>query len=323
MTGRASHSRASTETSLGTTGIRTSAVIAGGSPLAGGMEWAYGSDLSHAAAVDLVEAIMRSPIRAIDTSNVYGDGAGETRIGDAVRRLGGLPDGFSVFTKVDAKNGDFSADRVRTSIAESQERLGLSAFPLVFLHDPEYGSPFEEKAGPGGAVEGLLSLKADGIVSQIGLAGGDSREMRKYLDLGIFDAFLTHSRYSLVDRSADALIDLARAAGLGVLNAAVFGGGLLTRPNAPGMYGYREAHPAVIESVRRMDAACRAHGIELGTAALQFSLRDPRVDCTVVGFSRPERIEATLKAADVQIPESLWLELDSLLPPAEAWLDAT
>ena len=52
--------------------------------------------------------------------------------------VGGLPPGYWISTKVDGKDGDYSARRVRRSIEESVERLGLDHFPLVYLHDPEY-----------------------------------------------------------------------------------------------------------------------------------------------------------------------------------------
>ena len=89
-------------------------------------------------AITLVTQILRSPIRLIDTSNGYSDGESERRIGEGIRRVGGLPPGYWISTKVDGKDGDYSARRVRRSIEESAERLGLDYFPLVYLHDPEY-----------------------------------------------------------------------------------------------------------------------------------------------------------------------------------------
>jgi D-threo-aldose 1-dehydrogenase len=55
---------------------------------------------------------------------------------------------------------------------------------------------------------------------------------------------------------------------------------------------------------------------------LQASLRDPLVDTTVVGFSKPERIDAIVRSAKAELPGELWDELDALRPPPHAWLDA-
>jgi len=71
-----------------------------------------------------------------------------------------------------------------------------------------------------------------------------------------------------------------------------------------------------------MRAACGHHGVDLATAALQFSLRDPRFATTVVGMSRPSRVAATLAAAATPVDDELWAELESMLPPRHVWLDA-
>jgi D-threo-aldose 1-dehydrogenase len=61
-----------------------------------------------------------------------------------------------------------------------------------------------------------------------------------------------------------------------------------------------------------MAAICQAYGVPLAAAALQFSLRDPRVTSTVVGMTRPERIGQTLALAQHPIPDALWPELDAV-----------
>ncbi|MDQ3541784.1 MAG: aldo/keto reductase, partial [Chloroflexota bacterium] len=49
--------------------------------------------------------------------------------------------------------------------------------------------------------------------------------------------------------------------------------------------------------------------VPLGAAALQFSLRDPRITSTIVGMSRPERIDETIALAEQQVPDACWEEL--------------
>ena len=63
-------------------------------------------------------------------------------------------------------------------------------------------------------------------------------------------------------------------------------------------------------------------GTDLATAAIRFSTRDPRVSSTIVGISKVPRIESTLAAAAVELPEQFWAELEALVPSAEDWLDA-
>lgn len=306
----------------GGTGRTVSAVTAGGSPL-GSMPRLYGREVSASEATDTVTAVVRSAIRTIDTSNGYSDGESERRIGAAVAAAGGLPADMTVITKVDASGTDYSGDRVRASVDESRTRLGLDHLPLVHLHDPEFHD-FDHLTAPGGAVDALVGLKESGVVGAIGLAGGRVQEMARYLALGVFDALLVHNRWTLLDRSAGPLLAQAEELGLTLINAAVYGGGMLAVSTvAPGAtYGYRPAPPEVLAAVEQMRQACARHGVPLATAALQFSLRDPRFATTVVGMSRPSRVAATLEAAATPVDDDLWPELETLLPPRHAWLDA-
>ncbi len=306
---------------LGRTGIVVSAVCAGGSPL-GSMPQLYGRDVSREQGVATVRAVLDSPIRTIDTSNGYSDGESERRIGAALAQVGGKPADVVVITKVDADGRDYSGDRVRASVAESMQRLGLDHLPLVHLHDPE-NFAFAELTAPGGAVDALVGLKESGVVGAIGLAGGRVQEMARYLALGVFDVLLVHNRWTLLDRSAGDLLAAAEERGMGLVNAAVYGGGILAGDGTgPLRYGYRPAPPEVLASVEGMRQVCERYGTDLRTAALQFSLRDPRFGTTVVGMSRPERVAATVSAAEQELPDEIWDELEALLPPAHVWLDA-
>ncbi len=53
---------------------------------------------------------------------------------------------------------------------------------------------------------------------------------------------------------------------------------------------------------------------------MQFSLRSPLVDSTVVGVSSPDRVAQTLEYAEHPVPDELWDELERLVPPRELWL---
>lgn len=304
---------------LGSTGLTVSAVAAGGGPI-GSMPEMFGYDVPTEQAVDLVTKLLRSPVRVIDTSNGYSDGESECRIGQGITRAGGLPADYLIATKTDAKDGDYSGTRVRQSVQESMGRLGLDKLPLVYLHDPEYALD-QGLDAPGGAVEVLVELRREGIIGALGLAGGDVKVMHQFLDLGVFDVLLNHNRWTLVDRSAGELFDRASAAGMGVVNAAYLGGGLLANPHGQRMYGYRPAKEATVNAAIALEALCRKWGTDLATAALQFSLRDPRIHMSVVGISKPERIEALLASAKAELPEEFWAAAEELVPDPSNWLD--
>jgi D-threo-aldose 1-dehydrogenase len=304
---------------LGSTGLTVSAVTVGGAPL-GSMPENFGHELDRGDAVALVAYVLDSPVRVIDTANGYSGGESERRIGAAIAERGGLPPDFLVATKVDAAGRDYSGARVRASVAESKQRLGLDHLPLVFLHDPE-GHDFAELSGPGGAVETLMALRAEGEIGHVGLAGGNAPEMQRYLALGGFEALLVHNRWTLVDHSASALLDQAQEAGVAVVNAAIYGGGILAKPGTTNRYAYREASSATLAAVEAMAALCAEHGTDLATAALQASVRDPRVATTAVGLSSPARLDALLAALEVDLPDRLFDALDELRPAPQHWLE--
>jgi D-threo-aldose 1-dehydrogenase len=310
---------------LGATGLTVSAVTVGGAPL-GSMPQNFGYEVAEQDAVTLVREVLASPLRTIDTSNGYSGGESERRIGLGIAEYaaeqGGVPQDLLVITKVDARDGDYSGERVRASVAESSERLGISPLPLVHLHDPEFHD-FDAMTAPGGAVDTLVRLREEGVIGHIGLAGGDVHELARYLELGVFEALLVHNRWTLVDHSAQALIRDARDRGIAVVNAAIYGGGILANPRGGSTtYGYRAAAPETLAAIAAMDDLARRHGTDLATVALQASLRDPLVDTTVVGFSKPERIEAIVRSTRVELPDAFWDELDALRPPPRVWLDA-
>jgi len=296
---------------FGRTGIAVTPLCVGCAQI-GNMGELFG-EVPEAQALDLLGALFHSPIRFFDTAAAYGDGESERRIGLALRERGGVPEGYVLATKADRDlaSGDFSGEQARRSVERSLRLLGVERLPIVHIHDPEYASTsFEEIMGPGGAVEVLQAYKREGIIGAIGIAAGPIDMMTRYVETGAFDVVLTHNRYTLVDRSAEPLIALAAARGMAVLNAAPYGSGMLAKgPDRWPTYMYRAAAPALIERARHIERICQAHGVPMAAAALQFSLRDPRITSTVVGMARPERIAQTIELARHPIPDALWGEI--------------
>jgi D-threo-aldose 1-dehydrogenase len=307
---------------LGRTGMDVTALCIGTSPLAS-MARLYGYEVDERRAIDTVLAAFDSPITFLDTSNGYGeDGTAEKRIGAAIRERGGLPDGVVLATKVDPDpvTGDFSGARVRASYAVSLERLGIDRVPLLYLHDPERIS-FEQGVADDGPVPALVALREQGLVDHIGVAGGPTDVLSRYLDTGVFDVLLSHNRYTLLDRSARELYESAAELGIGVVNAAPYGGGMLAKgPEVQSSYAYGARDERIAQAAGAMKAACDRRGVPLAAAALQFSMRAPFIDSTVVGVSAPERVAQTVAYALHEIPADLWDELESLAPPADLWL---
>lgn len=300
---------------LGATGLAVTPVCVGCAPL-GDMPETFEYSVSRERAHETLRAVFASPINFLDTAASYGDGESERRIGEVLREMGGLPEGRVLSTKADRdlKTSEFSGEQMRRSVERSLRLLGLERLQLVFLHDPEHES-FEHIMAPGGPAETLAGLRDEGVIEHLGVAGGPVELMIRYVETGLFEAAITHNRYTLLERSAEPLLDACAGRGVACLNAAPYGSGILAKgPDAYARYEYREAPEEMVERAREMQAACEESGVPLAAAALQFSLRDPRVVSTIVGISRPERVEQTLELARHPIPDELWERLDELSP---------
>lgn len=274
----------------------------------------FGYEVSEEQALATLRAAFHSPIRYIDTAAGYGDGESERRIGIVLRELNGLPDGHVLSTKVDrdATTGDFSGEQARRSVERSLKLLGLDQLQIVFLHDPEV-TMFENMMQPGGAVEVMLRYKEQGVIGHIGVAGGPIDLMIRYVETGAFEAVLTHNRYTLLNRAAEPLFQLATKRRMAILNAAPYGGGILARgPENFPRYAYRPADDVTLQRARQMKAICDECDVPLAAAALQFSMRDQRITSTVAGMTRPERIAQTLDLARHPISEEVWERLEAV-----------
>ncbi|MGH2452820.1 MAG: aldo/keto reductase [bacterium] len=296
---------------LGSTGLLVTPLCIGCASL-GSMPETFGYTVSEEQALRTLRAAFRGPINFLDTAAAYGDGESERRIGLALKEFGGVPPGYVLSTKADRdlRTGDFSGDQIKRSVERSLRLLGVDRLQILFLHDPEH-TTFEQVMAPGGPLDVLQRFQREGMLEHLGVAGGPIDLMIRFVETGAFEAVITHNRYTVLNRAAQPLIDVASRHGVPLLNAAPYGGGMLARgAEAYARYAYQDAPPEVMERARGAAAVCRRYGVPLPAVALQFSLREARIVSTIVGVSSPERLSETLALARLPIPEEIWPELD-------------
>jgi D-threo-aldose 1-dehydrogenase len=301
---------------LGNTGFQVTPICIGCSAL-GNMPEDFLYTVDEDRALSVLRPLFAGPVNFADTAAAYGDGESERRIGLVLREIGGLPPGFVLATKADRDltTGTFTGPQMRQSVERSLSLLGLDRLQICFLHDPEHIG-FEAAMAPGGPVEVLRQLQAEGIIQQLGIAGGPIDMMTQFVETDLFTVAISHNRYTLLSQDADPFWDICIQHGVAALNGAPYGSGILAKgPSKFPRYMYGTASDEFLKRAIELESLCHRYEILLPAAALQFSMRDTRITSTIVGVSRPERLAETIQFAELSIPETFWEDAQSIIKP--------
>jgi D-threo-aldose 1-dehydrogenase len=315
---------------LGRSKVQVTRLALGAAPLGNLFE-----PVSDDQACATVDAAWEQGIRSFDTAPHYGLGLSERRLGEALREH--PRDQYTLSTKVgrllrpkqgqggdDLAHGfavpathervwDFSAYGVRTSIEESLTRLGLDRIDIVYLHDPD---DHEEQAF-GSAYPELERMRAEGIVGAIGAGMNQTRMLDRFVRETDVDVVLLAGRYSLLDQTGLTFLlpDAARR-GVSVVVGGVFNSGLLADPKPGASFDYAPASTELLSKALRFKTVCKAHGVPLRAAALQFPLGHTAVTGVLVGARSEVEVRDAAAMAELEIPGELWaaLRAEGLLP---------
>ncbi|HTV17726.1 MAG TPA: aldo/keto reductase [Polyangiaceae bacterium] len=287
----------------------------------------------------MLEAGYELGLRLFDTAPLYGSGLAEHRTGGLLRQK--PRDELVVSTKVGrwyqpapggANRGnwagglefnavqDYSYDGAMRSFEQSLLRLGLSRVDVLLIHDVDVHTHGSREAcdrcfdqAMEGAYRALLELRQSGDVSAIGVGVNESDMCARFARAGDFDCMLLAGRYTLLEQGAlDEFLPLCEAKNIGVLAGGTFNSGILASgPRAGSKYNYAEAPAPVRERVARLGEVCRAHGVPLAAAAIQFPLGHPKVSSVVIGAITAREIQQNFELMSTPIPSALWADLRS------------
>jgi D-threo-aldose 1-dehydrogenase len=317
---------------LGRTELRVTGLGFGGAPLGN-----LFTPVGEAAAQRAVTVAFAAGVRYFDTAPLYGHGLSEGRLGEALR---GCPrEAFVLSTKIgrrlepcdpDAVEGgayvdlppyrpvfDYSGDGVLRSVEASLARLGLERIDILFIHDIDavtHGpaqQPARYREALTGAYRALARLRSEGAVRAIGVGVNEWQTCQRCAEDADFDCFLLAGRYSLLDQGAlDTFLPLCAERGIGVIIGGPFNSGILATGAVTGAtYDYRPAPAEIRARTEALERVCRAHGVPLGAAALQFPLAHPAVASVIAGMRSAEEVEANLALLRHPIPDGLWRDL--------------
>ena len=91
------------------------------------------------------------------------------------------------------------------------------------------------------------------------------------------------------------------------------------------VYRKRYWHPAQFDAVERLAGYFEKRGMSLATASVAWVLAQPGITCAILGASRPEQLDASLAAAEVELDEearaacaAAWFEIPRDPDPSTA-----
>jgi aryl-alcohol dehydrogenase-like predicted oxidoreductase len=304
---------------LGSTGIKVSALAFGAGPIPALMT----SDDQRSQQETLRRALDAS-INWIDTAATYGDGRSEAGLGRALRNLGALDD-FHIATKVRlaAEDLDDIEAKVRRSVAESCQRLGVSRITLLQLHnsitarrgdEPTSVTPEDVLGkgvlGKGSVLSAFRKLQDEGVVAHIGLTAiGHAESLREVIGSGQFATIQVP--YNLLNRSAgdaisgafhetdygNVIADCARQA-MGVFAIRVLAGGALaSQPPSPYTFKTKFFPLDLYRRDQRRAgqlAELLGPGANLREHAVRLVLSHPDISSAIIGFGHASHVDEAL-----------------------------
>jgi aryl-alcohol dehydrogenase-like predicted oxidoreductase len=289
----------------------------------------YGVGVEADKARACLEEAFSQGVNFIDTANVYGRGAAETFLGEALQ---GRPrDSYVLATKVyfpmsDSDRG-LSRAQIEKQLDASLQRLRTDYVDLYQCHRYDWDTPLEE------TMEALTRAVESGKTRYIGFSEWPAERIQAALDMsGVAKFVSSQPQYSLLWREPeDEVIPLCSANGISQIVWSPLAQGVLSGkydPDSPpprdsraasdemGGFMDRLMQPDVLRGVQQLKPIAEEAGLTLPQFALAWVLREPNVASAIIGASRPEQVRENAAASGVIVDTQLFLRAEQIVDEA-------
>jgi aryl-alcohol dehydrogenase-like predicted oxidoreductase len=286
----------------------------------------YSGGVAREQARACVDAAFDAGINFIDTANVYGRGASETLLGEALagRERSSYVLATKVYFEMSPTDRGLSSAQIHKQIDASLARLQTDYVDLYQCHRYDDQTPIEE------TMTALTEVVRAGKARHIGFSEWPVERIDESLALpGVERWVSSQPQYSMIWRAPEAeVIPLCAREGISQIVWSPLGQGVLTGKYPPGepppadsraasdeMSGFidRLLAPPVLEAVQRLRPVAEEAGLTMAQLALAWVLREPNVASAIVGASRPEQVHANASASGVELSADTLAAIDTAL----------
>jgi len=289
----------------------------------------FGVGVEADAARACIDRAFEVGINFIDTANIYGRGAAETFLGEAL--AGRARESYVLATKLyfpmtDSDRG-LSAAQVEKQLDASLKRLGTDHVDLYQCHRYDEETPLEE------TMRALTRAVESGKARYIGFSEWPADKIEAAIEMAGVTRFVSSQpQYSLLWRAPEErVIPLCAANGISQIVWSPLAQGVLSgkySPDAPppadsrasdsGMGEYIDRFMArpTLEAVQRLKPIAAEAGLSLAQFALAWVLREPNVASAIIGASRPSQVDENAAAADAVVDPALFAEAERIVAKA-------
>ena len=295
----------------------------------------YGVGVEAAKARACLEEAFAQGINFIDTANIYGRGAAETFLGEALsgrRRDSNVLATKLFFPMTDTDRG-LSRAQVEKQLDASLKRLRTDYVDLYQCHRYDTETPLEE------TMEALTRAVESGKTRYIGFSEWPADKIKAAIDMsGVAKFVSSQPQYSLLWRDPeDEVIPLCAANGISQIVWSPLGQGVLSGkydPDSPpprdsraaseemGGWMDRLMEPAVLRAVQRLRPIADEAGLTMPQFALAWVLREPNVASAIIGASRPEQVRENAAASGVIVDTQLFQRAEQIIDEALGRVEA-
>jgi len=289
----------------------------------------YGVGVEADKARACLEEAFAVGINFIDTANVYGRGAAETFLGEALQ--GRTRDSYVLATKVyfPMSETDYGLSRaqIEKQLDASLQRLRTDYVDLYQCHRYDSGTPLEE------TMEALTRAVEIGKTRYLGFSEWPADKIQAALDMtGVTKFVSSQPQYSMLWREPeDEVIPLCAANGISQIVWSPLGQGVLSGkydPDRPppsdsraasqemGGFISRLMEPQVLRAVQQLKPIAEDAGLTLPQFALAWVLREPNVASAIIGASRPEQVRENAASSGLVVDTQLFLRAEQILDEA-------